>query len=292
MRPTSSWPKRSRPLSRRPAPREADAEGRRPRARRLARRSRSCSGCRSTRTVKCIMLAIRSGEGRVQMLLCAATTCCNEVKIEQGAGARQVSLGNRSRDRRGDRMPTRLSGSGRHPCGNAARRRPPVAVMARFRLRRQRGRFPPARRQLRPRLPRAGRDRRPPQRRRWRPIARRQGHARDRAWHRGRPRLRARHMYSKAMGATFLDATGQAQVLRDGVLRHRHDPRRRRGDRAEPRRAGHHLAGAAGAVRRGDRADRLRAQRGGQDARRPRCTTSSSAPGSKCCWTTAASALA
>ena len=31
--------------------------------------------------------------------------------------------------------------------------------------------------------------------------------------------------------------------MRDGVLRHRRHPRRGRGDRAEPRRAGHHLAG-------------------------------------------------
>ena len=52
-------------------------------------------------------------------------------------------------------------------------------------------------------------------------------------------------VYSKAMGATFLDAAGQPQPMRDGLLRHRHHPCRCRRNRAELRRHGHHLARTA-----------------------------------------------
>ena len=176
------------------APRRADAEG--PDA-----GQETCEdvalllGLPLTRTVKCIMLATDSegAPSRIWMLLIRGDHALNEVKIEQGAGAREVSLGKRSRDRRRDRLPARLSRSGRHFQGDPARRRSLGRGDGGLRLRRQRAGLPPDRRQLRPRLPRARHGRRHPQRRRGRPLARRQGHARDPARHRGRPRLRARH---------------------------------------------------------------------------------------------------
>ncbi len=48
--------------------------------------------------------------------------------------------------------------------------------------------------------------------------------------------------YSEPMNATFLDENGKPQPLRDGLLRHRHHAPAGRRDRAEPRRARHHLA--------------------------------------------------
>ena len=51
------------------------------------------------------------------------------------------------------------------------------------------------------------------------------------------------------MNATFLDESGQAAADADGLLRHRRHAHRRRRDRAEPRRARHHLAGRDRAVR-------------------------------------------
>ena len=63
------------------------------------------------------------------------------------------------------------------------------------------------------------------------------------------------------MNATFLDEKRQAAAAGDGLLRHRRHAHRRRRDRAEPRRARHHLAGRDRAVRRGRLPDRLRPQR-------------------------------
>ena len=63
--------------------------------------------------------------------------------------------------------------------------------------------------------------------------------------------------YSEKMNATYLDEAGQAAADADGLLRHRRDPHPGRGDRAEPRRARHRLAGRDRAVHRGDLPDRL-----------------------------------
>ena len=49
---------------------------------------------------------------------------------------------------------------------------------------------------------------------------------------------------------------------------------------------------ADGAVHRGDRACRLRPQRGGPRCRRPAARRARRRPASRCCWTTAASVLA
>ena len=163
----------------------------------------------------------------------------------------------------------RLPRAGRHPEGAAADRRSHGRRDGRFRLRRERGRLPPARRQLRSRLPRARPGRRRAQRRRGRSLARRQGHARDPARHRGRSRVRARHPLFAGHGCNLSRRAGSEPADRDGLLRHRHHARRRRRDRAEPRREGHRLAAAARAVRGGDRAGGLRPQRGGPDACRP-----------------------
>ena len=154
----------------------ADAEGAHARASPPARTSRSCSACRSTRTVKCLH-GLRAGR-RVQMLLVRGDHMGNEVKIGKLPGldgwrwATDAEIVAATGCRPG------YLGPGRHPGGHAADRRPHGRRDGRLRLRRQRSRLPPARRQFRPRLPRAGHRRRHPQRGRGRPVARRQGHAR------------------------------------------------------------------------------------------------------------------
>ena len=67
--------------------------------------------------------------------------------------------------------------------------------------------------------------------------------------------------YSEAMNATFLDEDGKPQLLQMGCYGIGVTRIARRGDRAEPRRARHHLARRDRAVRRGDLPDRLRPQR-------------------------------
>ena len=56
--------------------------------------------------------------------------------------------------------------------------------------------------------------------------------------------------YSEAMRATIQDQDGKDRAMLHGLLRHRHYTHRGRGDRTEPRCQRHHLARAAGAVRR------------------------------------------
>ena len=81
------------------------------------------------------------------------------------------------------------------------------------------------------------------------PSPGRQGHARHRARHRGRPRVRSSaSKYSEAMDCTVLDAAGKAVHAADGLLRHRRVAHRRRRDRTEPRRRRHPLARGDGAV--------------------------------------------
>ena len=114
----------------------------------------------------------------------------------------------------------------------------------RLRLRRQRGRLPPARRQLRPRLPRAGPRRRHPQRRRRatrRPTAR----ARSTSCAASRSATSSSWATStrEAHGRNLSRRRRSVAGHRDGLLRHRRDARRGRRHRAEPRRARHHLAG-------------------------------------------------
>ena len=86
--------------------------------------------------------------------------------------------------------------------------------------------------------------------------------------------------YSEAMNATFLDEGGKPQLMRDGLLRHRRHAHPRRRDRAEPRRARHHLAGRDRAVRGGDLPDRLRPQRRRCAQPPTSCTTSCRRPAS------------
>ncbi len=96
-------------------------------------------------------------------------------------------------------------------------RRPRGRRDGRFRLRRQRAGLPPARRQLRPRLPRAGPRRRHPQRRHRRPVARRPAaRSTSSAASRSATCSRWATVYSQAMGATYLAADGQSKVLEMG----------------------------------------------------------------------------
>jgi prolyl-tRNA synthetase len=74
------------------------------------------------------------------------------------------------------------------------------------------------------------------------------------ARHRGRPYLPAAHQVFEAMKATCWTNPGIA-APGDGLLRHRRVAHRRRRDRAESRRARHHLAERSDAVR--EAADRL-----------------------------------
>ena len=282
--------RRSRPP--RPARRaaEAMAQGPHPGCR-PARKSRSCCSLPLSRTVKCLMA---TGDDRVHMLLVRGDHMGNEVKIGKLPGidgwrwASDAEIVAATGCQPGYLGPVGI------PRGHAADRRSRGRGDGRFRLRRQRAGLPPARRQLRPRLPRARPRRRPPQRRRRRPLARRPRHARDRARHRGRPRVRAGHASTRRrMGATLprrrrssrrsiemgCYGIGVTRVVAAAIEQNHDDAR-------------HHLAGADGAVRRRDRARRLRPQRGGARASPTACTTSSRPPASRCCSTTAASARA
>ncbi len=75
-----------------------------------------------------------------------------------------------------------------------------------------------------------------------RPDGRWQGHDRDHARHRGRPRLPARHEVLGGHGLPIRRRGRQAPALPYGLLRHRHQPDGGGGDRAEPRRRRHDLA--------------------------------------------------
>ena len=77
------------------------------------------------RTVKCIMLAT-DAEGRAGAHLDAADPrrpCAERSQDEQGRRPREVPLGERGRDRRRDRVPSRLPRPGRDPEGDHADRR-------------------------------------------------------------------------------------------------------------------------------------------------------------------------
>ena len=63
--------------------------------------------------------------------------------------------------------------------------------------------------------------------------------------------------YSAAMNATYLDETGKPQLMEMGCYGIGVTRILRRGDRAEPRRARHRLAGRDGAVHGRDLPDRL-----------------------------------
>ena len=140
------------------------------------------------RTVKCLLV---HAHDRVQMLLVRGDHMGNEIKIGKVAGldgwrwATEAEIVAATGCRPGYLGPVGIPADMPLIVDRAGRRD------ERLRLRRERGGLPPARRQFRPRLPRAGRRCRYPQRRGRRPVAGRQGDAGDRARHRGRPRLRS-----------------------------------------------------------------------------------------------------
>ena len=222
------------------------------------------------RTVKCIMLVRRDGAS-VHMLLdprrSHAATRSRSPRCRASAGFRWASdaeIVAATGCKPGYLGPVGI------PADMPLDRRPHGRGHGRFRLRRQRGRFPPARRQLRPRLPRAG----PASptsatssRATRRPTAR--GRSRSSAASRSATSSRWATVYSEAHGCNLSRRRRSIAGHGDGLLRDRRHPRRRRGDRAEPRRPGYHLAAAAGAVHRRDRPRRVRPQRGRQGARRP-----------------------
>ena len=293
-RPTSSWRRRSR--SRRRVPRRAEPMQKVPTpGKSTCEDVAELLGLPLARTVE-VHHARGRHRGSAGARLHAAPARRPRAERDQGhqaSGPREVPMGDRCRNRRHDRLARRLPRSGRHPEGPDADRRPHGGGDGRFRLRRERARLPPARRQFRPRLPRAGPRRRPAQRRRRRPLARRQGPARDPARHRGRPRLRARRpttprRWVQPISTPAVNPGSWRWAATASASRASSRPRSSRITTAKgiiwplPHRA----------VRRGDRAGRLRPQRGGSHARRPRCTTSWRRPVSRCCSTTAASALA
>ncbi len=122
------------------------------------------------RTVKCIML---NAAGKVHMLLIRGDHTPQRSQDGQARGTRRISLGKRRRDRRRHRLLAGLPRPRGHRSRHSAHRRPHCRGDERFHLRRQRGGFSPARREFRPRLPRARPRRRHPQRRRGRSLARR-----------------------------------------------------------------------------------------------------------------------
>ena len=86
------------------------------RACRPARKSPRCSACRSRARVKCLMIVAQ--DDRVHMLLVRGDHMGNEVKIGKLPGLGRLALGERRRDRRGDRLPARLPRPGRHPAAS------------------------------------------------------------------------------------------------------------------------------------------------------------------------------
>ena len=81
-----------------------------------------------------------------------------------------------------------------------------------------------------------------------------------------------RTKYSTEMKATFLDEQGKSRAVRDGLLRDRRDPHRRRRDRAGQRRARHRLARPDRAFSARDRTARLPARATPSGRPRMRCT--------------------
>jgi prolyl-tRNA synthetase len=104
-----------------------------------------------------------------------------------------------------------------------------------------------------PRPARARRGGRHPQRGRRRSLPRRQGRACHPARYRSRTCVLSRdQQVQPANGGEFSRRERQAAAVRDGLLWHRRHPHPGRGCRAEPRRAGHDLAGLDRAFCRGD----------------------------------------
>ncbi len=229
-----------------------------------------------TRTVKSLVLATdeKNPAGdivkvQIWLLLVRGDHSLNEVKAGKVAGLKdgcRFATVPEIVDHFG--TPAGLPRPDRHEEAGQGGRRPHRRQHERLRLRRQRGRLPPHRRQLGPRPARARSRRRHPQRRRRRSVARRQGRAGDPARHRGRPRVPARHQVQRGDERHLPRRNRQAAADGYGLLRHRRHAHPRRGDRAEPRRARHHLARRDGAVHGGHLPDRLRPQRCGQAAGR------------------------
>ena len=228
------------------------------------------------------------------MLLVRGDHMGNEVKIGKLPGIGRLALGDRRGDRRGDRLQARLPRPGRHARRRAADRRSQRRRDERFRLRRERDGLPPARRQLRPRL-RASRT--------WSPTFATSSRATRRPTARARSRScaasrsatcsRSAHVYSEDMGATYLDANGQSQVRSRwaATASASRGSSRRRSSRTTTRK-GIVWPERDGPLHGGDRAvgyDRNEAVRGAADRLHDELDGGRA---SRCCWTTAASALA
>ena len=132
------------------------------------------------------------------------------------------------------------TGDGRGSVGpvglNTGDRRPRAAGDERFRVRRQRGRLPLHRRELRARSARAGTLRGHPQRGGGGPQPRRQGHPLPLPRHRSRPHLPARHQVLRGHERDFFGRQRRVEADGNGLLRHRRVAHRGRRHRAEPRR--------------------------------------------------------
>ena len=289
---TSSRPRRWRRRAARPAPAEPMQKVPTP-GQATCEDVAELLGLPLARTVKCLLACDADGPP-LHMLLVRGDHMRQRNQDRQAPRPRRMALGDRSGDRR--RPPAAspaTSGRSAFRRTMPLDRRPHRRRDGRLRLRRERGGLPPARRQLRPRLPRARPRGRHPQRRRGRPLARRQGHAGHRARHRGRPRLRAGRRVLRRRWVQLISTPpvnrGSCEMGCYGIgvtrvvaaaIEQNHDEQ------------GHHLAAAAGAVRRGHRPDGLRPQRRRSRRSPTGCTTSSTAAGVECCSTTAASVLA
>ena len=292
---TSSSPKRSRSRRRAPPPSEPMQKVPTP-GKETCEDVAQLLGLPLSRTVKCIMLAAEA-EGRAAAHPDAAHPRRSRVERDQGDARFPASRNSAGRAKpRSSRRPAAspaTSGPVGIPAGPAAHRRPHGGRDGRLRLRRQRAAISTCAASIsaaiaasRTAWPTSATSspatRRPTARERSKSCAAsRSGHV-----------FALGDLYSKAMGATYLDAGGQSRAMEMGcygigitrvvaaAIEQNHDAK------------GIIWPPAAGPFCRGDRPGGVRSQRGGQGAGRLAARRRSRRPASKCCSTTGASVLA
>ena len=211
------------------------------------------------RTVKCLMVW---ADGRVHMLLVRGDHMGNEVKIGKLPGmdgwrwASDAEIIEATGCKPGYLGPVGIPKEMPLIVDRA------VAAMADFVCGANEAGLPPARRQLRPRLPRTGRSS-PTSATSSKATRRRTARARSTSCAASRSAMCSRWApcIRRRWAQLISTPSGQAKVMEMGCYGIGVHPHRGGRHRAEPRRARHHLAAAAGPVRRGHRAHRLRPQR-------------------------------
>ena len=184
------------------------------------------------------MLLVKGSDSAAVALLLRGDHELNAIKAQRLAGIAEPltmlksgEVEYRARGRGRDGLPSRLPRPRRPRPADV--RRSVRRGHGRLRLRRERAGSPPSRRQLGARLAAAA-HRRYSQCRRGRPEPRRRRPTSDRTRHRGRTDLPARDEIQRIHAGHGARSRRQAEIHADGLLRHRCDPCRCRGHRAEP----------------------------------------------------------